>query len=89
MKKRYLIPVALFLAIGVLVPGDEVAADCVDWSGYSRPCSQTERFDFCLTNAVDAADQRARDGSEWSLLRFISFNMDVGACTASYLLPFM
>jgi hypothetical protein len=89
MKKRYLIPVALFLAIGVFVPGDEVAADCVDWSGYTRPCSQTEQFDYCLTTAVDAADQRAREGTESSLLRYISFNIDVGACTASYLLPFI
>ena len=88
MKKRYLIPIALFLAVGVFVPGGEVAADCVDSSGDSRPCSQTEQFDLCLTTAVDAAYQRA-GSREPTLMRFIGFNIDVGSCTASYLLPFI
>jgi hypothetical protein len=88
MKKQYLIPVALFLAVGVLVPGGEAAADCVNSSGDSRPCSQTEQFDICLTTAVDAAEQRS-ESNEPVLMRFIGFNIDVADCTASYLLPFI
>ena len=89
MKKRYLIPVVLFLAIGVLVPRGEVAADCVDWSGDSRPCTQIEEFDLCLEYAIDAADQRAEQDDDNALMRFLWFNTDVAACTASLILPFV
>lgn len=89
MKKRYLIPVALFLTIGVFVPRGEVAADCVDWSGDSRPCTQVEQFDLCIRYSIDAADQRAERDDDTALMRFLSFNYDVAACSASLLLPFV
>ena len=89
MKKRYLIPVALFLAVGVLVPRAELAADCTDWSGDSRPCTQVEQFDLCIEYAIDAADQRAERDDDSALMRFLSFNVDVAACSASLLLPFV
>lgn len=89
MKKRYLIALALFLALGVFVPRGEVAADCIDWSGDSRPCSQVEKFDLCIEYAIDAADQRAERDDDTALIRFLSFNVDVAACGASLLLPFV
>ena len=89
MKKKYLIPVALFLAVGVLVSRDEAAADCVDWSGDSRPCTQVEQFDLCIEYAIDAADQRAERDDDTVLMRFLAFNADVAACGASFILPFV
>jgi hypothetical protein len=89
MKKRYLLPIALFLAVGVFVPRGEVAADCTNWYGDSRPCTQTEQFDLCIEYAIEAADWRAEEDDDSALIRFLWFNVDVAACTASLILPFV
>lgn len=51
-----------------------------DINGKPRACTATEEFDFCLEQAILAADARAENGEGSKLAQFLEFSADVAGC---------